>query len=342
MQRYELSGEEIPAIQALLDEITARHSSVEEIEFQRGAPIYAHELPRGLRVFLNDFKLREPAGACIIAGYPIEDARLGTTPVHWRQREGVSPALREEIVFMLCGSLLGDIFGWSTQQDGYIIHDVLPIRGHEQEQLGSGSEQLLWWHTEDAFHPCRGDYLGLMCLRNPDNVATTFASIESIPLDQQYRKVLFEPRFVIRPDESHLEKNRGGLNLQGASQELVEEAYARINQMNEAPQKVPVLFGDPRAPYMRLDPYFMDIDQDDEEAKAALEAFSQSIDANLSDIVLQPGECLFIDNYRAVHGRKPFKARYDGQDRWLKRINITRDLRKSRDFRASSTSRIIL
>jgi len=39
-----------------------------------------------------------------------------------------------------------------------------------------------------------------------------------------------------------------------------------------------------------------------------------------------------------VHGRKPFTARFDGTDRWLKRVCITRDLRKSRDARAHSTS----
>ncbi|MBP2478023.1 putative NAD(P)/FAD-binding protein YdhS [Crossiella equi] len=34
-------------------------------------------------------------------------------------------------------------------------------------------------------------------------------------------------------------------------------------------------------------------------------------------------------NKRAVHGRRPFTARYDGTDRWLRRINITADLRRS-------------
>jgi alpha-ketoglutarate-dependent taurine dioxygenase len=59
------------------------------------------------------------------------------------------------------------------------------------------------------------------------------------------------------------------------------------------------------------------------------------------DVILQPGDIYFIDNFRAVHGRKPFKANYDGNDRWLKRINITRDLRKSRTYRSNPTSRII-
>jgi len=34
-------------------------------------------------------------------------------------------------------------------------------------------------------------------------------------------------------------------------------------------------------------------------------------------------------------------ANYDGTDRWLKRINLTRDLRKSRASRLTADSRII-
>jgi enduracididine beta-hydroxylase len=58
--------------------------------------------------------------------------------------------------------------------------------------------------------------------------------------------------------------------------------------------------------------------------------------------VLEPGDMLFVDNFRAVHGRRPFSARFDGRDRWLKRINVTRDLRKSRRVRGSRESRVIV
>jgi alpha-ketoglutarate-dependent taurine dioxygenase len=76
-------------------------------------------------------------------------------------------------------------------------------------------------------------------------------------------------------------------------------------------------------------------------ARQALERLIEEININLSDVVMQPGEFLFIDNCKAVHGRKPFKARYDGADRWLKRINVARDLRKSRSARANCNSRIV-
>jgi enduracididine beta-hydroxylase len=234
------------------------------------------------------------------------------------------------------------LVGWSTQQAGHHVHDVIPIKGHEHEQLGSSSEELLTWHTEDAFHPYRGDYLGMMCLRNQEKAATTVASIDKIQLEPDEVKLLFEPRFTIRPDESHLEKNKSGLQeWQNDSSNLLKSAYQQINQMNKNPEKIAVLYGDPQNPYIRIDPYFMDELKEDQQAQKALNKLIQAIDAKLTDMILQPGDFCFIDNFKAVHGRKPFKARYDGKDRWLKRVIITRDLRKSRSARATCTSRII-
>lgn len=97
----------------------------------------------------------------------------------------------------------------------------------------------------------------------------------------------------------------------------------------------------PDAPYCRLDPYFMD-PPEDPAAREALDRLIRLINSHLEEVVLEPGEFCFIDNFKAVHGRRPFKARYDGQDRWLKRVNITRDLRRSRGSRPSSESRLLL
>jgi len=47
------------------------------------------------------------------------------------------------------------------------------------------------------------DYLGLMCLRNPDEVATTVASSTDIVLEPGLRDLLCQPRFRIVPDDSH-------------------------------------------------------------------------------------------------------------------------------------------
>jgi enduracididine beta-hydroxylase len=341
MLTVEISEDDARQMRALARELASTCGSVEDDAFLAQAPVYAHELPRGVRRTLADFRLREPAGLCLLRGLPLDETRLGPTPAHWKAKPHPSPTLEEDILFFLAASLLGDPVGWSTQQEGYILHDILPIVGHEKEQLGSGSETLLTWHTEDAFHPFRTDYIGLMCLRNPDGVETTYASMDDVRLTESLVRVLFQERFTIRPDESHLARNRGSLWRDlGASDELVRRSCAQIEEMDRQPPPVAVLFGDPASPYVRLDPYFMRR-PDDEEAAQALDALVSAIDARITGVALRPGDILFIDNFRAVHGRKPFHARHDGTDRWLRRLNVARDLRKSRSARPRADCRVI-
>lgn len=338
MHRIELTPGEVEAIHALLNDVTARYDSVEDPGFLRDATVYAHELPRRLRQHLNDFKLLEPTSAlCLVAGYPVDDERIGPTPEHWKDRPHPSPSLREEIYFVLVSSLIGEPIGWSTQQDGRVVHDLCPIREHETEQIGTGSAQYITWHTEDAFHPLRGDYIGMMCLRNHDRVATTFANLENLGLTEEELALLSQPVFPIRPDESHRLKNKWNGHQ---NEDEVRAAYEEIERMSREPLKIAVLEGDLRSPYIRLDPYFME-PAEDPAAQRAFERLTELIDARLDEVVLQPGDCCFLDNFQSVHGRRSFKARYDGRDRWLKRVNVTRDLRRSLTARHSAESRII-
>ena len=342
MNQLILSAEEGNEIKSLVTELRNRFRSVEEREFLNNSAVYARKLPERVHQFLNDFKqLEGSTGVCLISGYPINDVEIGQTPSHWRRNGAISPTLEEEMVLVMFGALLGELIGWSTQQDGHLVHDVIPIRENEESQLGTGSKTLLWWHTEDAFHPLRGDYLVLMCLRNPDNVPTTFSCVDNTRVSEKHASILFESRFYIRPDESHSETNRGGQQGVALGDDLLDTSYAKLAQMVTAPESLPVLFGARDLPYVRIDPYFMTTDNGDREAEEALEALVNEIEENIVEEVLQPGSFLFIDNYRTVHGRKPFTARYDGKDRWLKRINITRDLRKSRAQRTYISSRII-
>jgi Fe(II)/alpha-ketoglutarate-dependent arginine beta-hydroxylase len=331
-----LTEQENVRIQQLLDQLVGRFSSAENPEFLAEATVFAHELPRRLRQALNEFRLFESAPYCSITGYPISDQAIGHTPGHWKERQRRCNAVREELLLVVLGSLLGDVIAWATQQDGAVVHDIAPISGHEHEQLGSGSAEELTWHTEDAFHPFRGDYLGMLCLRNPDRVPTTLAAPTAAEIDAELLPVLFEPHFTIRPDKSHLRKNRGS----AATCTDLEAAHDRIEEMDSRPAKVPVLFGSLESPYYRLDPYFMD-PPELPVARQALEQLIQVINRRLEDLVFEPGQFCFIDNFKAVHGRKPFKARFDGTDRWMKRINITRNLRSSRTARPAPESRLL-
>ncbi len=341
MFKYTLSNHEVHEVEILVDEVIAKSHSTAGNTFLQNVTLYAQELPRELRKFMIEMKYGEQAGAWVVAGFPVDNLAIGGTPPHWAQDAGCSATLREETAFALFGTLLGDLFGWATQQNGAIIHNILPIRGHEHEQLGSGSADLLEWHTEEAFHPLRCDYLGLMCLRNHDGVPTTFASVDMVKLDDNVRQILFQPRYIILPDNSHFANYGIAKEEELNADQSLSNAYHGIEKMNSDPDKVPVLYGDRNAPYMAVDPYYMRVPTDDQEAQYALNKLYDAVNEQLQDIVLTQGDCGFIDNYRSVHGRKAFAARYDGTDRWLKRINITRDLRKSRASRADNTSHVI-
>ena len=82
-----------------------------------------------------------------------------------------------------------------------------PIKGHEHYEIGSNSLQHLSWHTEDAFHPCRGDYVALMCLKNPDLVETVVCDAGDLDWSVLDVEALFEPEFTQMPDNSHRPQN---------------------------------------------------------------------------------------------------------------------------------------
>jgi Fe(II)/alpha-ketoglutarate-dependent arginine beta-hydroxylase len=321
MDRLHIDPAERTAITRLLDDHEHESENLESDEVLDRIRVLAHELPGRIRRTLNDFRRERMSGLLCVSGYVVDHKRVGRTPAHWQDRPSPSPAGREELLLLLLGSLLGDPFGWATQQNGRMVHDVLPIKGHEHEQLGSSSSSALTWHTEDAFHQLRGDFIGFACLKNPYSAATTIGYAESLDLPAAVVDVLFQERFTISPDESHLSKNN--------SVNDNEALFADIDSLRENPDPVAVLFGNPARPYIRADPYFMHVLPGDNEAKEALDHLVKQMDENMFDLCLESGDFCFLDNFRIVHGRKPFQARHDGTDRWLKRVNVACDLRKS-------------
>jgi enduracididine beta-hydroxylase len=335
VQTLTLDKQELDQIAGLITEVKRHFNETESQEFLDEIGLYAHQLPYRVRQLVYRFKLGHlNDGMCCLSGFVIDDDKLGPTPKHWRDRSDATCSLEERILHFMCASLLGDVFGWSTQQNGRIIHDVFPIKEYEHCQLGFSSQEPLTWHTEDAFHDYRPDYLALMCLRNPDNIGTHCAKPDYSTLTDEQRLYLGAPHYTIKPDNSHLAVN----NFQPDS--VDDTSFRDIEEMKAAPNKLSVLFGHPDDPYLRIDPFFM-APAEDPKAQEALEALIAVIDGAYREYPLKQGEIVFINNLRVVHGRKSFAARYDGKDRWLKRLLISRDLGKSRDRRARDYSRII-
>ncbi|PJZ70483.1 amino acid hydroxylase [Leptospira perolatii] len=315
----ELDAADAEQLSRYLSDIGQVFRNVQSVDFLEAAPLLAQELPFRLREYIHKVRLKQRPAVFVIPALNVIGRTGILTPKDWKDVQSPSPTHHAEIFLTLVASLLGDVFGWTTQQDGRYVHDVLPMKGLENEQVGWSSLTQLSWHTEDAFHPNRADYLALLCLRNIDGVATTLCSVTDLDLPVDVKEILWQERFYIRPDQSHTAKHNS----------TARGLFEKIEQMNRDPEPVSLLFGNPNHPYIRIDPDYMMAIPGDAEAERALSVVVDQINRNLYDLALREGDLVVIDNLQVVHGRRAFKARFDGYDRWLKRVNIKRDLRQA-------------
>lgn len=312
-----LDDVEAARLRGLAAELAAEYHVVANPEFLAEVTVLAHELPRRVRSFLNRARLDDAGHAVVVSGHAMDAPVPEPTPRHWREADTEGSRAYAFLV-MVQAALLGDVIGWSTQQDGRLVTDVLPTRGQENSPVSSSSHAPLGWHTEDAFSASRGDRIGLFCLRNPDRTGTTLSHVVPAALSDATRNVLAQARFLIEPDPSHL--------LPGGA------AGAR---------PVPLLTGPEDAPQLCVDRDYTSAVPGDAEAERALTELVAHIDANLYELALSPGDLCFVDNRTVVHGRSRFRPRYDGTDRWLKRVNVVTDLRRTRPERLTSDTRLV-
>ncbi|GAU68938.1 malate synthase [Streptomyces sp. NBRC 110611] len=248
-------------------------------------------------------------GTLLLSGLPIDEDALPDTPdvAESVQREATVPAATA----VLIGLQLGEIVAYREEKSGALVQNVVPVRGLEASQSNAGSVPLEF-HIENAFHPYRPDFVGLTCLRQAvgQNAGTTVASIRrALPLiEESDRRVLHQARFVTVPPPSF----RSG---------------------SETPAR-PVLDGSPDDPNIVVD--FHATTALDDEAKQVLERLRATMMDISASVELSAGELVFVDNRVVLHGRAPFTPNYDGRDRWLQRIFVHLDNRRTRVLRADN------
>lgn len=200
--------------------------------------------------------------------------------------------------------------GYIQEQNGALIQNLFPIAGNEGRQISSSSRVQLELHTETAFHPWKPDYLMLFCLKGDRAAETTIALLVDIlgKLSEKTIEILKQPRFSTSIDIS----------------------FQNICQPDRV-IKMPVLSQDCSG--MTFDQTLMR--GNDTEAQAALDKFRESVYCNLMGLTLAAGDLLIIDNCKAIHGRGPFTPRYDGTDRWLKRVMVRKQLPPESEMQGS-------
>jgi L-asparagine oxygenase len=313
---YDLPASDAADLWRVAAGLRDRYPSTADPDLALDAPVLLREIPAGLTRVVREFHRAEPAGAMLIRGIALDDGAVGPTPDRYDPPRPTTAAETLDFCLVLLAHLLGEPFGWSNLQGGRLVHNVLPVPGRELEKTGSSSRSTLELHTEDACHPARADYLMLLSVRNDDRVPTVYAPFDGATVDRSAAETLVRERFDLRSEPEH----------------VASLGESRVTS---------VLFGDPATPYLSYDGYYLTARTGDEEAARALRHLTERLEGAAQDVVLEPGDLLILDNYRAVHGRRPFQARYDGRDRWLKRVHVTRDLRRSRAWRASARSAIV-
>ncbi|SBT46073.1 TauD/TfdA family dioxygenase [Micromonospora narathiwatensis] len=256
-----------------------------------------------LRAFRND---AGATGALILTGLPVDEDGLPETP---SERESVERAATvPAVVAMLVGLQLGEVIAYRNEKTGALVQNVVPVPGLEGTQSNAGSVPLEF-HVENAFHPQRPDYVGLLCLRNDHakRAGTLVTCIrQALPLiEETDRKVLREPRFITAPPPSFHHGDRT--------------------------MPHPVLTGSPEDPNICLD--LNATAGLDDEAREVMARLKQILTDVSTSLVLQSGSMAIIDNRLVLHGRTEFTPRFDGRDRWLHRVYVHLDNRRSRAHR---------
>jgi Fe(II)/alpha-ketoglutarate-dependent arginine beta-hydroxylase len=324
-----LDSGDIDQIKVLVAQLKEKYTTAANETFIENAPFYATSLPERVRRFYHALKYSGAhSGITVMRGFTVED--VPDTPSSWDFEASYQPTFEVDFLSVLVSSYVGHIFGWSTQQKGKIIHDLIPIKDKGNAQTGYGSTSLLEMHTEDSFHPHRGDYVCMFGIKNTHHVPTILATIKDLAISAQDKQTLFEKRFHFEPDESHLD----------FAQTSIDTSEKHVESLQQAHQ-TSVLYGNYESPYICYDPFYMRVDNSFAEGEAAMARLTQLIGDNTIDLVLAAGDICIIDNRKVVHGRRPFEPKFDGTDRWLKRMSISTNLRKSVSARSATNSRII-
>ena len=318
MKVLTLTDNEQVAIESLIEPLVK--ARITQDNFLRFARTVADELPRRIRKEFYSFKLSESAPGIEVHGFKIDDTLIGPTPTDYRP-PGDALLSREDIVQILLGSLLGEPHGFIGQQHGLILNDIIPIARNEDLRISSGSTQYLGLHTEDAFCPYAAEYIGWLCLRNPGKVSTATSFVGDIVFPEGIKEILFQERFILLPNLSH-----------------GEDAQRKFRELQK---RTAILFGHHDNPYIRMNTILFNVEDYSGIERDSAEFLLRALWDNIIDHQLEQGTFLFLDNLRTLHGRPPYNATYDGKSRWLRRIVLANDLRRSRALRTCSESRVL-
>lgn len=279
----------------------------------------AQMLPVNLKTILSEFRARGSNTGHLLLSFPEvihRNSKIPPTPLTNKTHVGATTTLVKIQATM--NQFLGEMIGYEAEGEGRLFQDMVPNPdlAHTQTSLGSSVELEL--HVEQAFSPWRPDLVSLACLRGDPGAQTFVFHVKQALnlLTRSERSLLLEPLWTMGVDLSF---------------KLYGQNFINGDQRGPLPIVYPLSSSSSSSSSEDMGWVF------DQDLMRGICPSAEDLRLKLVDlylqhrtsIVLQPGDLLWIDNRRAVHGRSHFTPRFDGTDRFLVRSFVTFDLEKS-------------
>jgi len=276
-----------------------------ELDFLNTKKLLMSRCLRFFRTIITSF-LKSSQDILVIKNCPV-DPELDPTPNGDFIPEAKKTRFSENLL-LITSSIVGFPFAIESENKGFLIHNIYPVRRYANSQTSKSSETLLTLHTELSCVRYPPDYVIMLGLRESQHAVITqvvklddiltFLSDEEIYLLTQplYRTSIDESLYVlhtnkIKTNPFPILTRRSGANLWKYDFEYTEGLTA---QSKDVVKKIGDLW--PKL---------------------------------LFNITIQPGDLVMIDNSKIAHARMAFTAKYDGTDRWIQRVNVHKKLRKT-------------
>ena len=194
------------------------------------------------------------------------------------------------------------------EMQGRLCHMVMPAKDSKKsflrstKKLGFHTEVVNGYFVEEEPRPgapVSPEIFGLLGLRNPDGIATTLLSLDYVlkNLSQEAIEELVKPQFSATSQSSF-------------DREIVIQNVAVLKKLNGGEMGL-------RYSHSKLM-------ANNARAAWALEELAFKIEQSeqVTEVVLNPGDVLILNNRTCVHGRGAISGtqKFDGMDRWLIRI----------------------
>lgn len=282
---------------------------------------------------LGDLATHGAEKALVLQGPVPDDGEIGPTPTDYLSPED-NPLLRVAVARgLVLGAMGVHAYGYDSQQPFNVINNVIAIQRYGGVKGASANAKSeLGLHTEDASYNLSGavmpagallgktasinpDWLTLQFLRNPASVPTTVSAPNLDILSQSSRYLLEQPYFHNATNPGQQES---GDNNSDVAISILHDDGTPLQRLRANTDGLSVKPGAPA------------------EAHLALAEFKRLLERSVVDLPSQPGNIVFIDNLRTLHGRRPYKRgqepKFDGRDRWQQRVVAVDDPKRIEAF----------